>query len=140
MRKKGPEGSTPEKRGNGAQKTVDEYIAGVVEPGRGMLVTMRAAIRSALPQEAVETISYRMPAFKTKKVLVWFAAFKNHCSLFPTAQVIEAFRDELKGFTVSKGSVHFPLDKPVPAALIRKMVKARVEQSESRGRGTPSAG
>jgi uncharacterized protein YdhG (YjbR/CyaY superfamily) len=54
--------------------------------------------------------------------------------------VIEAFRDELKGFTVSKGSVHFPLDKPVPAALIRKMVKARVEQSESRGRGTPSAG
>ena len=63
---------------------------------------MRELIRSALPEEAQETISYRMPAFKHKKVLVWFAAFKNHCSLFPGSGVIEQFEEELKGFKVSK--------------------------------------
>ncbi len=77
---------------------------------------MRAAIRAAVPAEAVETISYRMPAFKHKRVLVWFAAFANHCSLFPTASVIEAFRNELEGFTTSKGTVQFPTDKPLPIA------------------------
>jgi len=140
MRKKGPESSAPEKRGNVAAKSVDEYIAGIAEPARGMLVTMRGAIRSALPKEAVETISYRMPAFKHKKVLVWYAAFKNHCSLFPTAKVIEAFEDELKGFTISKGSVHFPLYKPAPVSLIKKMVKARLKQSESSGHDARSTG
>ena len=92
----------------GAPKSVDEYLAGVAEPARGMLVKMRTLIRSALPREATETISYRMPAFKHKKVLVWFAAFTNHCSLFPTAVVIEQFRDELKGFKISMGPVQFP--------------------------------
>ena len=140
MRKKETDCEPPEKRGNGAPKTVDEYIAGIAEPAHGMLVRMREAIGSALPPEAVETISYRMPAFKHKKVLVWFAAFKNHCSLFPTAKVIEAFGDELKGFTVSKGSVHLPLGKPAPVSLIKKMVKMRVKQSESQGRRTSNAG
>jgi uncharacterized protein YdhG (YjbR/CyaY superfamily) len=134
MRKKESGDSSPEQKGNGAPKTVDEYLACVAEPARRVLTRMRAAIRSALPPEATETISYRMPAFKTKKVLVWFAAFKNHCSLFPTAAVIEAFKDELKGFSTSKGTVHFPIGKPLPTALIKKLVKARVEQSESKGR------
>jgi uncharacterized protein YdhG (YjbR/CyaY superfamily) len=122
------------RQGKPAPKTVDEYLSGVPEPAHSTLNTMRAAIRSAVPAEAVETISYRMPAFKTKKVLVWFAAFSNHCSLFPTAAVIEAFKDELQGFSTSKGTVHFPTDKPVPVALIKKLVKARVEQSESKRR------
>jgi uncharacterized protein YdhG (YjbR/CyaY superfamily) len=75
-----------------------------------------------------------MPAFKHKGVLVWFAAFSNHCSLFPTAAVIEAFQDELKSFSTSKGTVHFPADKPLPIALVKKLVKARVAQNESKKR------
>lgn len=133
MRKKQAGDSSSQKKGNGTPKTIDEYIATVAEPARSILTRMRAAIRSALPPEATETISYSMPAFKTKKVLVWFAAFKDHCSLFPTAAIIEAFKDELKGFSTSKGTVHFPTDKPLPTALIKKLVKARVEQSESKG-------
>jgi uncharacterized protein YdhG (YjbR/CyaY superfamily) len=121
-------------KGDGAPKNFDEYLAGVPEPARSTLNEMRAAIRSAVPPEATETISYRIPAFKHKRVLVWFAAFSNHCSLFPTASVIEVFRNELKGFTTSKGTIHFPTDKPLPAALIKKLVKARVAQDESKKR------
>jgi uncharacterized protein YdhG (YjbR/CyaY superfamily) len=91
---------------------------------------IREAIRSVVPPESTEIISYKIPAFKHKKVLVWYAAFPNHCSLFPTAAVIDAFKDELKGFTVSKGTIQFPLDRPMPIALIKRIVKARVEQSE----------
>ena len=89
---------------------------------------VRAAIRSAAPAEATEAISYGMPAFKHKGTLVWFAAFSEHCSLFPTASVIEMFKSELKGYSISKGTIHFPTDKPLPAALVKKMVKARVAQ------------
>jgi uncharacterized protein YdhG (YjbR/CyaY superfamily) len=119
---------------NGAPKNFDEYLAGVPEPARNTLNRLRAAIRSAVPPEATETISYRIPAFKHKRVLVWFAAFSNHCSLFPTASVIEVFGNELKGFTTSKGTIHFPTDKPLPTALIKKLVKARVAQDESKKR------
>ena len=65
---------------------------------------------------------------------MWFAAFSDHCSLFPTAAVIEAFKNELKGFSTSKGTIQFPTDKPLPTALIKKMVKARVAQNESKKR------
>jgi uncharacterized protein YdhG (YjbR/CyaY superfamily) len=109
-------------------KNVDEYFAGVPEPARSRLKQMRAVIRAAVPAEAVEIISYQIPAFKTKKVLVWYAGFSKHCSLFPTGSVIEKFRDELGGFTVSKGTVQFPLEKALPIALIRELVKARVAQ------------
>ncbi len=119
---------------SGVPKNIDEYLAGVPEPARSTLNKIRAAIRSAAPPEATETISYRIPAFKYKGMLVWFAAFSNHCSLFPTAAVIEAFKNELKGFSTSKGTIHFPTDKPLPAALVRKLVKARVAQNESKKR------
>jgi uncharacterized protein YdhG (YjbR/CyaY superfamily) len=95
---------------------------------------IRAAIRSVVPAQATEIISYKIPAFRHKKVLVWYAAFSNHCSLFPTAAVIEAFKDKLKGFSTSKGTIHFPLDKQMAIALIKKLVKARVEQSERKKR------
>lgn len=121
-------------KGKDAPKGVDEYLASVPEPARTTLKKIRAAIRSAVPREATETISYRMPAFKYKGVLVWFAAFSKHCSFFPTASVVEAFKNELKGFSVSKGTIHFPADKPLPAALVRKMVKLRVAQNESKKR------
>lgn len=121
-------------KGNGGPKTVDEYLAGVPEPARSTLNKIRAAIRSAVPPEATETISYRIPAFKYKGVLVWFAAFRNHCSFFPTASVIDAFKNELKGYSISKGTIQFPTDKPLPAALVKKMVKVRVAQNESKKR------
>jgi uncharacterized protein YdhG (YjbR/CyaY superfamily) len=119
-------------KGNRNPKDDDEYLGGVPEPARSTLNKIRAAIRSALPREAIETISYGIPAFKNKGVLVWFAAFSNHCSFFPTASVIEAFKDELKGFSTSKGTIQFPRDKPLPAALVKKLVRARVAQSESK--------
>jgi uncharacterized protein YdhG (YjbR/CyaY superfamily) len=119
-------------KGNAAPKNFEEYLAGVPEPARSTLKKMRAAIRSAMPPEATETISYRIPAFKYKGVLVWFAAFSNHCSLFPTAAVLEAFKNELKAFSTSKGTIHFPTDKPLPTALVKKLVKARVTQIESK--------
>jgi len=112
--------------------TVDQYFAAVPGPARSALQKIRAAIRSVVPPDAAEIISYKIPAFKHKKVLVWYAAFANHCSLFPTASVIEAFKDELKGFSTSKGTVHFPLDKPMPIELIKRLVKARVADSEGK--------
>ena len=134
MKKKEPADSARGMQGKGVLQTVDEYLAGVAEPARGMLMKIRAAIRLATPREATEVISYGMPAFKHKKVLVWYAAFKNHCSFFPTAEVMDEFKEELKGYTVSKGTVQIPLDKAVPVALIKKMVKLRVERSERKGR------
>ena len=121
-------------QGKDAPKNIDEYLAGVPEPARSTLNKIRAAIRSAVPQEATETISYRIPAFKYKGVLVWFAAFSDHCSLFPTASVVAAFKNELKGFSTSKGTIQFPTDKPLPTALVKKLVKARVAQNESKKR------
>src|ERR1700687_255599 len=121
-------------KGSGAPKDVDEYLAGVPKPARGTLNKIRAAIRSAAPPEATEAISYGMPTFKYKGSLVWFAAFSNHCSLSPTASVIEAFKNELRGFSTPKGTIHSPTDKPLPTALVKKLVKARVAQIESKKR------
>ena len=109
--------------------TVEEYFAGVPQPAREALSKIRAAIRSVIPAGSTEVISYGIPAFKHQKVLAWYAAFSDHCSLFPTASVIEAFREDLKGYSRAKGTVHFPLDKPMPTALIKRMVKARVAES-----------
>ena len=67
-------------------------------------------------------------------MLVWFAAFSNHCSFFPTAAVIEAFKNELKVYTISKGTIQFPTDKPLPAALVKKIVKMRVAQNVGKKR------
>jgi len=121
-------------KGKGAPRTVDEYLAGVPEPARSTLSKIRVAIRSAAPPEAAETISYGMPAFNYKGVLVWYAAFSNHCSLFPTASIVEAFKDELKGFSTSKGTIHFPTDEPLPTVLVKKLVKARVMEKQNKKR------
>jgi len=121
-------------KSKGAAKSVAEYLAAVPEPARSTLNKVRAAIRVAAPAKATEIISYGIPAFKHNGVLVWYAAFANHCSLFPTASVIEAFQKELKGFTLSKGTIQFPTDKPLPSALIKKMVKARIAQIEGKKR------
>jgi uncharacterized protein YdhG (YjbR/CyaY superfamily) len=86
-----------------------------------------------VPPQATETISYGIPAFKYKGSLVWFAGFSDHCSLFPTASVIQTFKNELKGYKTSKGTIRFPVDKPLPAALVKKLVKARVAQVDDKG-------
>jgi uncharacterized protein YdhG (YjbR/CyaY superfamily) len=124
--------------------TVDEYLAGVPEPARSTLNQIRAAIRSAVPPEAVEIISYRIPAFKYGEVLMWYAAFSDHCSLFPTRSVIETLKKELAAYSISKGTVHFPADKPMSTPLVRRLVKARVaeveakKQSRSRNHSKPA--
>jgi uncharacterized protein YdhG (YjbR/CyaY superfamily) len=117
---------------SGAPEAVDEYLARAQEPARSTLEKMRAAIRSVVPREATETISYRIPAFRHNVVLVWYAAFADHVSLFPTAAVIEAFKDDLAELKTSKGTIHFPTDKPLPIALIKRIVKARVAQAETK--------
>ena len=128
---------TPAKSRKSAPKsvvnTIDQYLANVPEQSRKHFLELRNLVRSAVPRGAQEIISYRIPAFKHKRVLVWFAAFSNHCSLFPTASVIQKFKKELKEFSPSKGTVHFPLDRPLPKALIKKMVVARVAEATARG-------
>src|SRR5438094_10404493 len=131
MKKAHPARRRPASTRKVGPESVDDYIDGTPEPARTMLKRMRTAIRSAVPPDAVETISYRIPAFKRKRVLVWYAAFANHCSLFPTGSVIEAFKRELRGFATSKGTIQLPLDEPLPILLIRKLVRARVQQAGS---------
>jgi uncharacterized protein YdhG (YjbR/CyaY superfamily) len=118
-------------------KTVDEYLAGVPKPGRSTLHKVRAVIRSAVPPKATEAISYAMPSFKYKGPLLCYAAFSKHCSLFPMSMaVIGRFKSELKEFHTTKGTLSFPLDKPMPAALLKKLVKARVaEKKHKKQRG-----
>jgi len=113
-----------------APKTVNQYLGRIPEPTRTMLDKMRATIRSAVPKGSVEIISYGIPAFKQERILVWYAGFSNHCSLFPTAVIIEKFKNELKPFSKSKGTIHFPAGKPLPTSLIKKLVEARVAQAE----------
>ncbi len=134
MKKLGSGSRSSKSKSTAAPGTVDEYLASVREPARSTLGKIRAAIKSAAPPEAVETISYRMPAIRYKGVLVWYAAFSNHCSLFPTASVVEAFKHELRDFQVSKGTIQFPTDKPLPTGLVKRLVKARVAQIEGKKR------
>lgn len=116
-------------------ETVESYLAAVPQPARTTLERVRATIRSVLPEETSEVLSYKIPAFKYKQVLVWYAAFSDHCSFFPTVAVIEKFKDELKPFRKSKGTIHFPVDQPLPATLIKKMVKARLAEVNATKRG-----
>jgi uncharacterized protein YdhG (YjbR/CyaY superfamily) len=114
-------------------KTVEEYLAGVPEPARSTLEKVRAAIRSAAPAGATEVISYGIPTFKAGRALVAFAAFKNHCSFFPMSKaVIASLANELEGYFTSKGTIRFARDKPLPATLIRRMVKARLAENRRR--------
>jgi len=114
-----------------APQTCDEYLANVSEPARSTLTKVRATIRSVVPAETTEAISYGLPTFKYKGSLVCFGAFSDHCSLFPmSSRIITAFKDELKDFKTSKGTIQFTVDKPLSAALIKKMVQARIAENE----------
>jgi uncharacterized protein YdhG (YjbR/CyaY superfamily) len=92
-------------------------------------------IRAAAPKEATEAISDRIPSFKYKGTLVGYAAFADHCSFFPfSGALLDEFADDLKSYSVSKGTIRFALDKPLPAALVKRLVKAKVAQNESQRR------
>jgi uncharacterized protein YdhG (YjbR/CyaY superfamily) len=108
--------------------TVDGYIAGYPEDVQKKLAQMRGTIKRAAPG-AEEVISYSMPAYKLNGMLVWFAAHTNHLGLYPRGSGIETFKDELADYKCSKGTIQFPLNKPLPLALITKIVKFRVKEN-----------
>lgn len=113
-----------------APKTVDEYLASTSEPAQSTLRHIRAVIRSVVPKETTEVISYGIPTFKFRGMLMAYAAFKKHCSLFPTgSRVLDQFAEQLSGYRTSKGTIQFPLDKPLPDALVKKIVRARVKEN-----------
>jgi uncharacterized protein YdhG (YjbR/CyaY superfamily) len=119
-------------KGRPKPKSVDEYLAAVPQPARSTLNKVRAAIRSVVPAETTEVISYGIPAFRYKGMVMWYAAFSDHCSVFPTASVIAKFRDELKSYRISKGTVQFPVDQPIPATLLKRMARARLAEIEGK--------
>ena len=119
------------KRGS-APKTVDEYIARVPPKFRLLLQRLRKTIKAAAP-EAEEVISYGMPAFRQKRMLVYYAAFKDHCSLFVgSATVRREFGAELKPFEAGKGTLQFAPEHPLPSDLVTRIVKARVAETTAR--------
>jgi uncharacterized protein YdhG (YjbR/CyaY superfamily) len=119
------------KTDSAAPKDIDEYIAGFPEDVRALLEKVRMTIREAAP-EAEEAIKYRMPTFTLKGNLVHFAAFKRHIGFYPAPRGIEAFKEALSAYEGAKGSVRFPLDRPIPFDLIGEIVKFRVQESLER--------
>ncbi len=111
-----------------APQTIDEYIAGFPKDVQEILEQVRQTIRKAAP-DAEEKISYQMPTFTLKGNLVYFAAFKNHIGFYPIPSGIEEFKEELSAYEQGKGSVQFPLDKPIPYDLISRIVKFRVKEN-----------
>jgi len=108
---------------------VDKYLSRLSDDKRAALERLRRIIRAAAPN-AEECISYQIPAFRLHGLLVAFGAAKNHCSFFPASTaVMAAHRKDLKGYDTSKGTIRFQPDKPLPAALVRKLVKARMAQN-----------
>ncbi|NTV52519.1 MAG: hypothetical protein HGA76_05855 [Candidatus Firestonebacteria bacterium] len=114
-------------------KTVDEYIAVFPKAVQAKLKSLRAAIKAAAP-EAKERISYQMPAYWLQGNLVYFAAFKHHIGLYPTARGIAAFKRDLSRYAGGKGSVQFPIDEPLPLNLISKIVKFRVSDNTKKAK------
>ena len=108
-------------------RTVDEYIAGFAPDVQEVLKRIRYTVQAAAP-EAEETISYRMPAFKLNGTLVYFAAFNKHIGLYPPVRGDEKLMRDVAPYAGAKGNLQFPLDKPIPYELIRRIVKARVHQ------------
>jgi uncharacterized protein YdhG (YjbR/CyaY superfamily) len=112
-----------------ASTSVEDYLAGLPEAPRAALEKLRKTIKAAAP-EATETISYQMPAFKLDgRFLVSYAAFKHHCSLFPASDgVVEACGEELEPYLWGKGTIRFTTDDPLSSALVKKIMKARIQE------------
>ena len=116
-------------------KTVEEYLKGIPEPQRTTLKKVRATIQSVLPEEATEVISYRIPCVKYHGMLLGYAAFADHCSLFGmSGTLLGPFKEALKNYPTSKGTIRFAADKPLPAALIKRLVKHAVAQKDAKAK------
>jgi uncharacterized protein YdhG (YjbR/CyaY superfamily) len=111
--------------------SVDAYVQSCPKAVQKRLTEIRSIVRSFAP-DAVEKISYRMPAFFLNGALVWFAAFKNHIGFYPGASTVAFFQDEIKGYKRAKGSIQFPHDRPLPAALIKRIVQYRVKENREK--------
>ncbi len=111
-------------------QTVDDYLAALPEEARATLEKIRKTIKAVAPS-ATEVISYQIPMYKHHGMLVGFAAFKDHCSFFPGAKAMVTYKDELKAYKTSKGTIRFPIGKPLPAALVKKLVKTRIAENEA---------
>ena len=118
-------------------KTIDEYLAALPDGTRAVLEKLRKTIR-AVASKAEECISYRRPAFRLRgRMLVAFGATANHCAFYPmSSSTVETFKDELKDYGISKGTIRFQADKPLPAALVRKLVKARIAENGAKTKTT----
>ena len=116
-----------------ASQDVDEYLANVGEPKRATLQKLRETIRDILP-DAEEVISYGMPAFRLNgRVIAGFAAFKNHLAYLPhSGSVIKQLGRDLSSYKSTEGSLHFPIDKPLPKALVKKLIAARLSEVKSK--------
>lgn len=112
-------------------KNVDEYLAKVPQEPRAVLERLRKQIRAAAP-EAEEVISYQIPYYKYRGMLVAFAAFKNHCSIFVPGSAKHTFKAELAAYKTHKATIQFSPKKPLPASLVKKLVKARIAENEAR--------
>lgn len=112
----------------GKPTTVDEYIAVAPEAAQEKLQEMRACVRSAAP-DATEGLKWGMPALSYKRILVTYAGFKQHIGFYPTPSAVEAFAKELSSYNTAKGSIQFPLSKPLPLELIKKITAFRVKES-----------
>jgi uncharacterized protein YdhG (YjbR/CyaY superfamily) len=121
------------KKGQKVPETIDEYIARFPKDVQAILEKVRTTIRKAAPG-AEEKISYRMPAFAQKGILVYFAAHQKHIGFYPTSTGIAAFKKELSAYEGGKGSVQFPFDKPIPYGLIAKIVKFRARENLEKAR------
>ena len=117
----------------GSSDEIDEYLRGVEEPGRSTLQTLRSTILEIVP-DAEEVISYRVPAFRVGgETVAGFAAFKNHLSYLPfSGSVLSQLAEELDGYAMTKSSLHFPVDRPLPRALVKKLIKVRLAQAGRR--------
>lgn len=113
----------------GPPSSVDEYISQYPEDVQVILENIRALIKESAP-EAVEKISYQMPGYFQNGGLVWFGAWKSHIGFYPNPSGTEQFKEELAAYKLTKGSVHFPLNKPMPYDLIKKIVEYRVEENQ----------
>ena len=112
-------------------KTIDDYISRYPEDVQRLLQRIRLTIRKAAPK-ATEKISYSMPAFFHNGTLVWFAAFNEHIGFYPTPSAITAFKKDLAKYDVAKGTIRFPMDRPLPLGLVSRIVKYRIEENQNK--------
>lgn len=114
---------------------IESYLAGSAEPARRMLEEIREIVRANIPAEATEAFGYGMPGFRYKGRLLFYGAFKNHCGFYPgSPPMMKALANDLRGYKTTRGAVQFPLGKPVPAELVKKILRLRVAENEARHR------